>query len=217
MSLVDGNGRDDIMPRIALHPLEEPPVLESLGSDVGHEILAYAQQVLRMGPLFRAQLGVDADHSVDTAIPQILHLIVHQRQNRAHDKGHARRDQGEQLEHTRLSATRGQEDDSVATLYPTHDGLGLTRTKVGEPENVVQEEFQTPQIRRNMGRLAHVGEGKLDLLGFPREGRDAHLAIVEGVDGIAPAQHGVRATVPHRQIDAGKGVGHIVERPHMPA
>ena len=94
-------------------PLEEVTILESLGREIENLSAAFADT---LGELARLDVGEMRVHRerVDAVRRELVLLVLHQRDQRAHDDSEAGKHQRRQLIDERLAAARRHDDERVA-------------------------------------------------------------------------------------------------------
>ncbi len=137
-------------------PVEEVAVLEALGREV--EDLALAVQDLPRGftRLRRVEMRVHGER-VDAVRGELVLLVLHERDERAHDDRQARQHQRGKLVNERLAAAGRHDDERVRSTEHGADRLPLSRLKVR-----VTEPFCHDGARLSLGacRLHAPGEGR---------------------------------------------------------
>ncbi len=112
--------------------------LEALGRDVGELVLAGPE------PAQPIALGLPVERRVDHRRPEAVprervHLVLHERDERAHDEHGAGDEARGDLEGERLARARRHDADAVAPREHGRDDLLLPRAKLGVAEDAGQD------------------------------------------------------------------------------
>jgi hypothetical protein len=75
---------------------------------------------------------------VDASGAELVHLVLHESDERRHDHGEAGKQQGGKLEAQRLPRTGGHDRDEIATLEQCEGRLSLAGAELAEAEAVVK-------------------------------------------------------------------------------
>ena len=113
--------------------LHEPRRFHALRRHVQQLCVAPGHLIQRLANLTRAHGAVD-HHGAHTQLHQLIHLILHQRDQRTDHDGHAVQQQRRNLIGQRLASARGQHRHHVPTIQYGRDDLLLSG-----PERVVAE------------------------------------------------------------------------------
>src|SRR6185503_1751184 len=112
--------------------------LEPLGRDVDELELPRAQAADTVAPLLELERRVDNGGA--KAVPhERVHLILHERDERAHDERRPGQDAGGDLERERLAGARRHDADAVPSPEHGRDDLLLARTEIVEAEDTRQD------------------------------------------------------------------------------
>ena len=117
--------------------VEEVAVLESLRREIENLALALEDPPRGLSRLTRREMRVHGE-CVHAVRLQLVLLVLHQRDERAHDDRQPLQHQGRQLVDDRLAASRGHDDERVATAEDGANGLPLPTTKIGMPEAIAE-------------------------------------------------------------------------------
>ena len=116
-----------------MQQIHEPRRFHALRRHVQQLCVAPGHLIQRLADLTRAHGAVD-HHGVHAQLHQLIHLILHQRDQRADHNGHAVQQQRRNLIGQRLASARGQHRHHVPTVQYGRDDLLLSG-----PERVVAE------------------------------------------------------------------------------
>ena len=127
--------------RATLKKIAQSP-FQRFGSEV-HELVLAATKGGQSAPsLLVIQAGIDLSCS-EAELPELVHLILHEAdQRRDHEHG-AFEETGRQLKRERFSCTSGHDRYAVPALHHGFDDLTLARTETVVPEGVPERLDET--------------------------------------------------------------------------
>jgi hypothetical protein len=119
---------------------EEAPeaALQALGRHVDQLVLARAEPPHAVAALLELERGVD-DGGAEAVPHECVDLVLHERDERAHDEDRPGQDARRDLERQRLPRPRRHDADAVAAGEDGRDDLLLARTEVVEAEDAGQD------------------------------------------------------------------------------
>ena len=133
MRLVDDDERHT-------HAAEEAPepALEAFRRDVHELVLARRESPHAVAPRLPVERRVD-DRGTKAVPFERIHLVLHERDERAHDEDGAGKETRGNLEGERLPGARGHEADAVPAGQDRIDDLLLPRTELLEAEDTRED------------------------------------------------------------------------------
>ncbi len=118
-------------------PLEELAILEALGREIEDLALSRSHEPVRLARLGGREVRVHGER-VDPGGGQLVLLVLHERDEWAHDDGEPGKHQRGKLVDERLPAPRGHDDEGVAPVEERVDGFPLPGLKGSMAEALAQ-------------------------------------------------------------------------------
>jgi hypothetical protein len=157
--------RDQRHPHVAEEVPE--PALEPLGRDVDELVLAGAQASQALAPRVPVEARVEHRRAEAGALERV-DLILHERDERAHDERRAVEDARGDLIGERLPRARRHDADAVAAAEDRVDDLLLPGTELGEAEDVGQDVAGSEAAReRELVDRRFLADGGSEYSDFP--------------------------------------------------